>query len=981
LHRGGITFPPEYRIKNIVFCVAANTESEGLAIAGKLPEIVKNVTLKSYLIPSIYSNKQSRLPGKFIYRPDRDHVPQNMVYKRHIAEYHGKNLFVNYGKWAELVKRRIKSFNKDTYRILPDVLVTEVNKTNLKDYTHKCLVVPVAPTGSPIRKISEKQHYQLYKILYNLSFINTEYVTEFLLNFDSVLFINDVDELAFAKRSVLENPKFKFTIFRHSLQKLSRTFDPEEAIDDADIELDGDAEYDDIQTPASTDANASSSQNVDEIKLQLDNELLKLPNQERATYKAKISKAATVNELKAIHDELIRVNTVKSTIMASSRAGNNNAPINVKQSTGEYTREIPRLKPAVYTKENIPTLNTSVRKSNLKGFNESYTSDLLKKDIDTVVNRITDKPELPLKLESMSVENTSDDLNRKDTYNMVFVDQRGGKHHVKIDVPRVFDGNRIRIGGGVKSITKQLIRLPVVKIKPTRVEISTNANKLTLEVPHSELASNELKSIRTEILKGNIPSKYYRRGSFTNDNRGFVVPMDYYEFSRFIERFTFKNITFVFSQKLLQMELKERFDIDDIEKFMDIYDPKLKHCCGIVGYTEKEVLISHAAENKLYLLDVDSDKITHTFNETLSELIVAEIKNSGIKIKLSTGKKLAHTRITVAKKNLTLASVLCIKIGLSNMLNKIGVDFTFQPSDTSAVTEDATLQRTGSRIVFSDGILTYNAATYRQQLITNGLFDIDFTSMKFEDSANVSSYVDYFTNRFGSPVALRSALNIISTIIDPITHEVLVDLGLPTNVDDLMIYASNLLDNAYHLDVNDARNYRIRGTEIIPATLARVLTRAYEQTLINTRQGKIAKMSVKQDALTKLLLQERIVEEVSILNPVAEAENCIGKMTFKGIGGINMERAFDSNNGEPRNFHPTMLGIFGLSTPDSGGVGIVKHCTVDMAINNLRGYIEPVDDIKDLRATNMLSISEMLSPLTNRKSDPPRAAIANPVSP
>jgi hypothetical protein len=986
IRSGVISIPPANMIKGLMFALAADSEASGIRMIEAMP--FKDGAIKSYYIPYLYNDKKARLVAPHKYRPKENSIPEGYKYYRALPQYQGRNLYTNYGLYVELIRSRVKSFNKEVLYRLTDVLRKHIYSLPREKYTDINLVVPVYRIPKALRTIRTPSDYTLYKILFALSFIDIEYITEFLASFDRVIFVSPDGRHSVLPRDFVLSKHFRVQKLREILIKLSNTSETGEEYEyDVDPETDEDskpetAEISEVDTPTTdTTPSVEVPQAVQKV-ITLQNKITTLPEKDKDKYEAQIASVKakygdTSKEVEIFADMLLHNIDTKQLEKVPKVKGISTKPV---VNNGKFSRPIPPNIPATYSEKAVPTLNPEMRKCTLKGFNENYTETILEKDISNVMETLTNKAELPLKVVNIEVDNTSDDLNRKDTWTLELVDPKGGKHKVVLDVPRVYDGNRIRIGGGVKAITKQLVRLPVVKIKPNKVEISTNANKLTLEVPHTDLVTLETKALHKAITTDQIPSKYYVRGNRVTDNKSALIPIDYYEMSKYLERVTIEEFTYVMSQKLLEVELSEHFDISSISEYLQTNMEKIQ--ASIVGYTETQLICCDVQNTTMFLHDVEAKTNTPIGTDiyTVSEDIfnkLSQVPKLAGKLKVSSGKKLSHTRVTVAKKSLTLASILCIKIGLTKMLEKLGLYYKFIATEGSA--EDIEYPNM-QKIVLQNGVIYYRDLNYQTQLITNGLFDIDFSDMTYEMVDDPSSYVEYFIGRFGSPIALRSSLNIITALIDPITYEVLVDLSLPTEIEDLMIYASNLMNNGYHLDINDARNYRVRGTEIIPATLARVMSRAYEQVLLNTRHGKVAKLSIKQDALVNMLLQERIVEEVSVLNPVLEFENHTGKITFKGIGGINMERAFDSDRGTPRRFHGTMLGIMGLSTPDSGSVGIVKHLPANAAINNLRGYLQPVTDVDGLNATNILSVSELLSPMTNRKSDPPRASIENLVS-
>jgi len=115
-------------------------------------------------------------------------------------------------------------------------------------------------------------------------------------------------------------------------------------------------------------------------------------------------------------------------------------------------------------------------------------------------------------------------------------------------------------------------------------------------------------------------------------------------------------------------------------------------------------------------------------------------------------------------------------------------------------------------------------------------------------------------------------------------------------------------------------------------------------------------------------MDDPIVNDVPLLNPIREVENLAGT-TFKGFGGSPFGHAKGTE--EIRQFDKSFMGIFGSTTPDNGSVGISRKLSQNAMIKSIRGYLD-IRENPELNATNVLSTGELLSPFTARHSDPPR---------
>jgi hypothetical protein len=164
------------------------------------------------------------------------------------------------------------------------------------------------------------------------------------------------------------------------------------------------------------------------------------------------------------------------------------------------------------------------------------------------------------------------------------------------------------------------------------------------------------------------------------------------------------------------------------------------------------------------------------------------------------------------------------------------------------------------------------------------------------------------------------------------------------------------------------KNYRIRGNEIIPTQIYKILSEEWNAYKIKMRENKNIKFSVNPDSLMKKLMKENpLIENYSILNPVNEAEE-LTKVNIKGIGGINIDEAITMDY---RTFHKSTTGLFSMTTPE-GNAGVVKHLTYDAKIVDNRGNLV-IGEPENAKDSSILGIVELLSPFTNRHADPPRS--------
>jgi len=195
-------------------------------------------------------------------------------------------------------------------------------------------------------------------------------------------------------------------------------------------------------------------------------------------------------------------------------------------------------------------------------------------------------------------------------------------------------------------------------------------------------------------------------------------------------------------------------------------------------------------------------------------------------------------------------------------------------------------------------------------------------------------------------------------------------MKLPSDLLGVLLYCNTLLDNNSYVNANSMENYRLRSIETVNATLYDVLSEAVREYKDAYKSGyKDRKISLHSpDAVIKKLVESPIVEAYSTLSPVLEIER-LGSTTYKGIGGTNLDDAFTP---QMRSYDQSMVGLLGISSPDSNKVGVTRQLSYSPKITNNLGFIDNNTDVNDLAATNMLTAGELLSCYTSLHADPPK---------
>lgn len=589
---------------------------------------------------------------------------------------------------------------------------------------------------------------------------------------------------------------------------------------------------------------------------------------------------------------------------------------------------------------NVQTPNDNMKHIQYENFDRIYNEKVMPNDIMKSVLALNNKS-IPMFLRAVDVEDTSDELNYKETYTFSFEDVNRQRHTVKVDIPKFVDDKFIYIGGNKKIIKKQEFLYPVVKTSEDTVQIVTNYNKMFIRrIGTKSVSSVERlkKLIDTEDMKS-----YFKFGNAAVGNKRYITTIEYDEIGKIVTEFNSDNLKIWFSQTRAH-------------EYADTNGITIPLKCIFIGIDR---------DNRPIFINEDTQKTVAGTNieenKTIIDLIVNNIPDELKKVygKIKIPKRLMYARVTVMAQNIAVMPLLCFWEGLNNVLKKVDLKYSLSDKIPTNLTSNE------SYIQFADCYMVYKE-TVGQSLLMNGLRVLDTSSWNVADMDTREPYMRYFIKSYGTATIANALLNFYEFTIDPITEEVLQDINLPTDLVELIIYAVNLLSDSQYTPEINQRLSRIRSNEIIPAILYESFAKSYVQ--YRNSNGK-KKFSMPQDIVIKKLLEIKTVEEYSTLNPILELE-MTHSVSSKGFRGVNLDKAY---NVAKRSYDPSMTGVIAVGTSPDGNVGVLKTMTMEPSITSIRGYVDVKNDkLDELKDVNLFSPSELSIPLGATKDDPTR---------
>lgn len=625
----------------------------------------------------------------------------------------------------------------------------------------------------------------------------------------------------------------------------------------------------------------------------------------------------------------------------------------------EEIDKIPREEISIPTHDvskKVNTTNKNITKVSYPNIEKTYIEKMYRNDIVRIIKSLNDK-KIGIYILDIDVQDTSDELNLKETWTVRLEDENRVRHTLKFDMPKFLDNKYVYLGGNKKVITRQQIMKPVVKTSPDTVQlVSSEYNKKIFITRYETKSTYDVEKFIKVLSKVKDTKIKIRRGNSFKNNAKYDTIFEYDEISK-----QYQEIRYKVNKDL---EVQFLFNQDEVQDLLKKYGYKVndKEFTMCFGFSISE----NSKPNPLWI-DTNTQTIADmSICKYMAEFLGDEFK--GLFASTKDGKKAVYSQAIVMKKKVPTILLLSYVEGLSAIIRRANIKFQF--TDKKVRDKIYTNQ---DIVKFADGYLIYENSPFKTTLLMNGLKEIPTDLYTFAEFDEKEVYYDIFGSLYGRKNLASAFEQYYEFFIGPITKEVLDDYNYPTNFSDLMLFANTLLaDNKYISEMN-YNNVRIRSSEIVVTFLYEALATAYLTYKNTAYNNNPIKMSIPQDYVLKQVMTNQIVENYSKLNPMVELEK-FHTCTPKGPAGMNLSDAYTL---EKRAYDSSMIGVIGMSTSPDGNCGVAKSVSLEPTITNARGYLDLHEDrLDELKDVNLFSPSELLSPLGASRDDTTRTAMA-----
>lgn len=626
--------------------------------------------------------------------------------------------------------------------------------------------------------------------------------------------------------------------------------------------------------------------------------------------------------------------------------------------------------------------NNYIKESNFANFDKSYNDKKFRGDINMCVDSLA-HADYPVFVESMEIVDSSNALNQKETYTYHLVDENGKHHTIKLDIPKIIDNNYIFLNGNKKFIGKQRILRPVVKISADEVQICGWMNKCRVTRYGSAITSDVVALKKYLAMNDKRFDLHY--GNAKNKNSEYRTSLDFDILSKNYTRMRIKHggkeYHIYFDLKMLESELptlkipntksitKPGSDIMVIGYISEGGNITAPLTCNIDGKQESTLVNGE---------EVVDYGIVGTITKLMNTEDQSKLKN------ISTGTRFAYARIKVMSKSIPVALFCFYCEGFTKVMQKCGIEYKVFNSMKEAkqfISDQGDSGNVWEVLKTSDKVILWKKEPCENALFMNGTKGLPFGDYTYEQLDSKDTYIDMLALFYASVNMSYNLDQFKDFLLDDCTKEILADFNQPTDLVELIFYAVKLLVNNQHTSDIDVSNMRIRSNEIIAQIAYQVVANAYGNYRKTAYKDKPDKITVNQQDVIKALMKSTLVEDASVSNPVknlVKTHMCTVK-AYTDAPGISLTgmNKVDGLTMAKRAYHPSMVGVMGLTTSADADCGVKRDLTVEPKITSTRGYIETTDksDYDNLNPENLFTFPELLTPPGVRHDSPERSSM------
>jgi hypothetical protein len=580
----------------------------------------------------------------------------------------------------------------------------------------------------------------------------------------------------------------------------------------------------------------------------------------------------------------------------------------------------------------------SMAKSTIATYDTVYLNKIMKKDIISAVSAVQKAGVI---VEDYSIE-TDHSIQGEYEYHTLKLRPIDGKPStVRFKIPVIQEDGSFLNNGNKYIMRKQRTDLPIRKVKPTVVALSSYYGKTFIERSLFQRLSVEewiSKQVNLQSISDDPSRKVLKSYPANVYDNYFKAPYLYNAIATKFKGIVLKNIELDFDHTFRE----KTFTPETIEQAEYSIQNKSR-ICGITK-TKDPVVMDDTGQIYIY-----KDKKLEDIG-SIFEVLGLPISNS----------PLDYCSVRVFSKMIPVGFILSYLIGFDNLL-------TLLKSHHRVIEGNRTgnLDENEWALKFKDKIYIFNRKERMVTLVMSGFLAYkDFVKIYEHEFFNKKEvYFNILDELSLGSIYLKEVDNLKNLFVDPITKEILEQMNEPLTFEGLLVRASEMLLNYNHNDFQDMHSMRIRGYERIAGVIYKELAHSIRQYNSKSIRGK-SQVEMNPYAVSKTLAGDPSVKLIEDINPIQNLKEREA-VTYVGEGGRNK----DTLARDTRSYHESDIGVVSEATVDSGDVGINAYLSANPQFKTIRGVIDP--DKKNINNTSLLSTSTLLAPGSDH-DDPKR---------
>jgi len=573
---------------------------------------------------------------------------------------------------------------------------------------------------------------------------------------------------------------------------------------------------------------------------------------------------------------------------------------------------------------NNSLITEDLKKEVILNMDKKYLSTVMKKDIAACVTNI-EKSGIIIK--EYTVENDSSVLGNYEIHRLTLKPLHGKESTVYFRLPKIDSEGEFTAAGIRLRVRKQRTDLPIRKISPTRVALTSNYGKLFIFRTERKSFDNY------SYIASHIKETYIAGGG----NILKIKPGNLYS-------------------NLIQLpnmysNMSMNFDNIETDKYKLIFNYK-----QMTNYIDEKVIKDLASKDLVFIgYDKSKSILVTDYNDTIFNY-TKNMEELGDLIDLleldRTKVPKPFTMINILGDSIPLGVIMAYYLGISNLLSITGAKYQLLESN-----KQYKPNKNETVLKFADYKLIIESTKQEHHLLFNGFlyFKDIIKQYSLKDFDYKEVYLIVIEDRDFSLIHIKEINLLEELFLDPITIDVLASINEPTSFLKLLLRANELLKDFAHPDINDPKYSRIRGYDRVPGLMYRALAESVRT--YKFKGSSKSKIELDPYKVWNNVTQDNTVKITEDNNPITDAKE-IEAITFSGADGLNK----DATPMYLRRYHKNDVGFISEATIDSGDVALNTYLTPYARFKDVRGLIDINNQDHVTNKSKLFSTSVLLSP-------------------